>query len=95
MMLNAMLLLFLHHTCLSKVYFYVVVKINLKFIAIVNFQHTIFSCFTFTVAHLFYHLSHFIQRFVFSLYSRFATGEIQVVQSMLNIDGRLSSQCIH
>ena len=82
-----------HYTRLSKVCFYAVVKINLKFIAIVNFQHTILSCFTFTAACLFYHLSYFNQSFVFSFYSRFATGEIQIVQSMLNIYGRLSSPC--
>ena len=53
-MLNAVLLLFLHQTRLSKICFYSVVKISLKFIAIVNFQHTILSCFTFTAACLFY-----------------------------------------
>ena len=92
-MLNAVLL-FLHHTRLSKVCFYALVKINLNFIAIVNFQYTFLSCFTFTAACLFYHLSYFNQSFVFSFYSRFATGEIQIVQSMLNIYGRLSSPCI-
>ena len=74
-MLNAVLLLFLHqtrlskvcyyaneniflyhYTRLSKVCFYAVVKISLKFIAIVNFQHVILSCFTFTAACLFYHV---------------------------------------
>ena len=49
--------IFLYHTRLSKVCFYAVVKISLKFIAIVNFQHTILSCFTFTVACLFYHFN--------------------------------------
>ena len=43
--------IFLYHfTRLSKVCFYAVVKISLKFITIVNFQHTILSCFTFSAA---------------------------------------------